>query len=367
MRRNCVHTAVLTAALLAAGSNPLHAQMDAVEGLFEEVNALTIFYQGGWVTGGDRISGDLNGAGLEVLIELVSGTNTTLELGLGASYLRGYEADDDLLDLHTSVRALPTVTLYASRARGAFAVYGGVSFGLVDLWNAQAYDTAGQPWSVDAQTFELGASLGSYWTGPAGIGFFLEGGYRDRRFPSLKWTVPDSASLPEEWRSLNLSGVYAQAGIQLRVKELDRNEVITPPAPAGIWTLARMDGADLPGTRDSSTTWTQVLHGVLRLEPSKDDPTKGSWTLMLDQRTRTEPSSGEGPPTTSLGRIEQSGTYVTAPGDARRKHILTLTTTQGGTDTFEVERLAGRLYANWENHVLVFSPGNAEASADEDS
>jgi hypothetical protein len=352
MRRNRIHTAVLAAALLAVGPSPLHAQLDMVNGLFEEVNALTIFYQRGWVADGDMVSGNnLNGAGLEVLIELASGDYTTLELGLGASYLRGYEAEDDLLDLRTSVRALPTVTLYASRDVGQFSGYFGLSFGLVDLWNAQAYDTAGRPWSIEAQTFELGGSLGTYWTGPAGIGFFLEGGYRERRFPSAKWTIPDGASLPDRWRSLNLSGYYAQAGIQLRVKEEDKNDAITPPAPAGIWTLERIDGAVLPGTIDTTQTGrTRLLHAVLRLEATNDS----TGTYVLERNVQQY----------ETGRIiapdmmRESGSYTIQEKAETREHVLTFRPDVGG-DARTAERLAGRLYLNWKEHVLVFAPGNA--------
>jgi hypothetical protein len=166
MNSTRIRTALWTAALLAVASTPAHAQFDMVNGLFKEVDAVTIFLQRGEVSNPGKVMGDdLNGAGLEVLIDLVSGGRLDLELGLGTSFLRGYESTptDRRLELHTSVRALPTISLYATgdaweTRAGTLSIYGGGSFGLVDLWNAQAYDSAGVPWKVESQTFEYGGS-----------------------------------------------------------------------------------------------------------------------------------------------------------------------------------------------------------------
>jgi hypothetical protein len=350
------------AALLALGAAPAPAQgLDLVNGLFEEVNAVTIYYQRGAVTadGGKLAGDDLRGAGLEVLIDLATSELVALELGLGASYLHGY-ASDDALDFRTSVRALPTVSLYASRklyegdVLTAFALYGGLSFGLVDLWNAQAYDAQGRAWDVEAQTFETGASLGAYWTTSAALGFFVETGFRRREFSSIKWTLPEDESLPEGWRSLDLSGTYLQLGLQLRVKEDDDNETITPPAPAGVWTLTRVNGAELPGALDAST---QLVHAVLRLTPARVEGT-GTWRLELHRRGNTVPAAPAEPEVLS-------GTYTTAE-DGAREQVLTLTPTcPGCTGVLRAERLAGRLYVRWQDHVLVFAPGNAKDSGED--
>ena len=360
MQSTCIHRALWTATVLAIASNPVHAQgLDMVNSLFEEVNAVTISVQRGAVTADGKVSGDnLHGAGLEVLIDLASGGVVDLELGLGASYLRGYESTDPTLDFRTSVRALPTVSLYASKDVGlGFSPYAGISFGLVDLWNAQAYDSAGHAWNVEAQTFEFGGSVGAYWTSPAAIGAFVETGFRNREFPSAKWTLPETDSLPREWRSFDLSGYFVQFGIQIRVKEEDQNEVITPPAPSGVWTLERMDGAELPGTlRATTTDTTQVLHGVLRLAPNtatNAEAGSGSWTL--DLQLRRETNAG----VITFLPESVSGTYTTAEEKATRKHVLTLVPDNDSGGPRQAERLAGRLYLNWNGHVLVFAPGNA--------
>lgn len=354
MKSNGIRGALCTAALLAWGSTPVHAQFDMVNGLFEEVNAVTIYLQRGELSNAGRVTGDdLRGAGLEVLINLSSVGWAELELGLGASYLRGYGDSDPNLDLRTSVRALPTVSLYASRdvfevPAGRLSGYIGGSFGLVELWNAQAYDLKGRAWTIEAQTFELGYSGGLYWTFPFGVGAFGELGYRNRTFPSAKWTLPDSASLDEEWRALDLSGTYAQLGIQLRVKEekSDPNDAITPPAPAGVWILERVDGAALPATLASPASVLQ--HALLRLEPT--DSTD-YYTLEMSFRQAPAAVGAALPPPLETGSF-------TTRTEAGRKHILTFTPTGSGKAQ-TAERLAGRLYLSWNGHVLVFAPGNA--------
>lgn len=353
MNSNRIRTAFWTFALLAAA--PAHAQLDMVTGLFEEVNAVTVFLQRGAMSNAGRVTGDdLDGAGLEVLIDLVSGGTTELELGLGASFLRGYGDSDPFLDFRASVRALPTVSLYASREVGPLEGYLGASFGLVDLWNAQAYDDSGRAWSIEAQTFEVGTAVGAYWTSPNRLGVFAEAGYRNRKFPSATWTLPEGASLSEEWRSFDLSGYYLQAGLQLRVnREEDENDAITPPAPAGVWTLERVNGAAVPVTLDSADGGKrQLVHAVLRLEPQDS-------TYTLDMHFNRATAAGAAP----IRSDPERGRYAKAEeaGADTRQHILAFTPDgDGGART--AERLAGRLYLKWNGHVLTFAPGNAPPS-----
>ncbi len=325
-----------------------------VEGLFKEVSAVTVFYQRGWVPSSDEIrSGDnLHGGGTEVLINLKSTERASYELGLGASYLRGYQAVEPTLELRTALRALPTISLYASwnRLLGPLTVYGGASFGLVELWNAQAYDTAGTQWDVEARAFEQGVSLGTYLEDSPLAGLFVEGGYRFRNFHSVKWTAED-ADLSEDWpRSLDFSGPFLSVGWQLQLDgdEDDAQDDITPPAPAGVWMLERVDGAPLPALLDSAQSGqNQAVHGVLRLRPEEDvdqGGADGAWTLEMNLR----PIPGR------AGRRvlhQEAGTY-TVDGN-----VLGLTAPDGRTR--QVERLSGRLYLQWNGHVLTFAPGNA--------
>lgn len=337
-------------AAFALASTPAEPQdLGAVESLFSEVSAFTVFYQVGGVFGSGSVGGGLlQGAGTEVLIELGELGDATLELGLGASFLRGYESEEgSALDLRTSVRSLPSITLYGSWSLARWVDgYAGATFGLVELWNAQAYDATGAPWDLEARTYEAGLSGGFFFPGKA---LFVEAGVRQRDFASVKWTVPDGETVPDEWRSLDLSGWYVQGGVQLRLPEDDDpNDDITPPAPAGVWTLERMNGAVLPGTMSGSR---QLVHAVLRLQPDTlPDATEGTGTWRLERFVRTGDRV--------VAETPDEGSYTTGETLATRESVLTLKN-RADQPVGTVERLAGRLYLNWDNHVLVFAPGNA--------
>jgi hypothetical protein len=342
----------LIAAALALAPAPAAAQdLGLVEGLFEEVSAVTVFYQRGWVPSSDEIDAGnrLHGGGTEVLINLKSTERASYELGLGASYLRGYRAVEPTLQLHSALRALPTISLYASwnRLLGPLTVYGGATFGLIELWNAQAYDTAGAQWDVEAHAFEQGFSLGTYLEDSPVAGLFVEGGYRFRNFHSVKWS--GEGDLPAEWpRSLDFSGPFLSLGwqLQLNQEDADGQDAIIAPAPAGVWMLQRVDGAAIPGPiATPQRPRAEAVHAVLRLRPEVDaDEPAGTWTLEVNVR--------DGPGDTRPTLVTESGSYR---GDA---NVLTLTTADGGTR--RLERLAGRLYLQWNGHVLTFAPGSAE-------
>jgi hypothetical protein len=355
MRSNHIRAVLLAAATLPLASSPARAQgLGMVEGLFDEVSAVTIFYQTGLVPFSDEVTTDggmLHGGGTEVLINLKSGERMSYELGLGASYLRGYQAVEPSLDLRASLRALPTVSLYTTWEREPVSRYLGLGFGLIELWNAQAYGPSGQPWEVEANAFEVVLSGGLYLEDTFAEGLFVEGGWRYRNFHSVRWTPTDEDdTLPTEWpRSLDFSGPFLSLGWQLQLdRDEDREAGITPPAPAGVWTLERMDGAALPVPLDP--TGTQVVHGVLRLEAA-DDST-GTYSLELHVRPQPgRPGSAE--------PIVETGDYGSGGTASTRRHVLTLQPRVETTRARTAERLAGRLYLTWNGHVLVFAPGNA--------
>jgi hypothetical protein len=355
MRPNHIHAALLAASMLAISSVPASAQgLGMVEGLFDEVSAVTIFYQTGLVPFSDEVTTDggmLHGGGTEVLINLKSGDGVSYELGLGASYLRGYRAVEPSLDLRASLRALPTVSLYTTWEREPVSRYLGLGFGLIEMWNAQAYGPSGQPWDVQANAFEVVLSGGLYLEDTFAEGLFVEGGWRYRNFHSVTWRPTDEDdALPEEWpRSLDFSGPFLSLGWQLQLdRGEDREAGITPPAPAGVWTLERMDGAALPVAMDP--TGTQVVHGVLRLEAADDS----TGTYALELHLRPQPARQA-----SVEQIVEAGDYTSQEAAATRRHVLTLLPRTETTRARTAERLAGRLYLTWNGHVLVFAPGNA--------
>jgi opacity protein-like surface antigen len=225
------------AVAVAAVHVPAHAQMDFIAGVFKDVRSIALSVQGGGIPGSAQLrpsEGDCSfkgvcGMAAEVLIELPSASGVELELGLGASVLRGFSADEPTLDLHGSVRSFPTVSAYAALPNalglGIAEPYAGLSFGLSELWNARGYDPDGVRYALEAQTFEYGVAAGLYLRRPEGL--FIEGSYRWRNFGSIDWQLPDAAEerLPAGWpRELDLSGWMVSVGWQFRLRDPDEDK-----------------------------------------------------------------------------------------------------------------------------------------------
>jgi len=238
--------AFAAACAAALGAGPAHAQFDFLTEVFEEVNSVTIAVQGSHLPGSRGVrsrDGECMGVGLcgmtaEVLIDLPSVGGQDLELGLGTSFLRGFESTEPSLDLHGSLRSFPTLTAYLSLPEewgmGIAEPYAGASFGLAMLWNARGYDADGLEYEVEAETIEYGVSAGLYLIKPSGL--FIEGAYRWRQFESLDWEFPDAAgsTLPAGWpRDLDLSGWVFSLGWQFRLRpgKGDEKPAATPPPP----------------------------------------------------------------------------------------------------------------------------------------
>lgn len=214
-------------ALLALVPLPVCAQLPGVfEELFENVNSITFYAQVGALTDNSQIEGTTagfgtTGLGIEVLLDLPEVLDTDFELGLGTSYVRGFEAAEPSLDLRASIRTLPSISVYASgfggMEQGTINPYVGVSFGVADLWNARGYTAAGEVYPVGSETFELGVTGGFFVEAPLVRGLFVEGGYRVRNFESLTW---ETAVLPDGWpRSIDASTWFVNAGWQFRLRE----------------------------------------------------------------------------------------------------------------------------------------------------
>jgi len=125
-------------------------ELDFIRALFKDVHSVTLF--GSWAE--IRRSPQLGtkssqclffgvcGGGAEVLWDLTPDDGEIhLELGLGASYLRGFSGKPlaDPLDLRASVRSFPEFGAYVSGpllATGPITPYMGGTFGFADLWNA---------------------------------------------------------------------------------------------------------------------------------------------------------------------------------------------------------------------------------------
>jgi hypothetical protein len=297
-----------------------------ITGLFRDVRELTIFHQ----FGGLHDSPDLqtrspfcclSGAGTEVLLQLrESEGGITYELGLGASYVRGFQAVEPSLDLRGSLRALPTISLYGSHPRpfgtDLLSSYLGLNFGLLELWHAQAYTAAGERWSVRGQTFELGSTAGVYLNRGPLSGLFAEGSYRVRRFPTVEWSPAVAQPLPAAWpRSMDFSGPLFAVGWQFSLRE-DAPSV--DPASAGTWLAERMDGQALPAvlSEDRMATGSplrrELTGAVLSLSPTGDSPGgRYELTLLVRETGRMEDGA---PGVRSPPPQPEDGTYAVEDG-----------------------------------------------------
>lgn len=336
------------AALLAAA--PARAQdLGMVEALFDDVSAVTIYYQLGGLASTEHVTSDgpLHGAGTEVLINLASSGRMSYELGLGASYLRGYRSTHPALDLRASLRALPSVSIYATREGGLLSAYAGGAFGLIELWNAQAYGPSGQPWDLEARTFELGGTLGFYLE--RGLrGLFAEASYRSRDFHSVKWSSTNDEDLPADWpRSLDLSGPMLSIGWQLQLPSRDDEEKpAAAPAPlAGTWLAERVDGAPIPAVMEVRGGVQRTLtHAVIRLVPGA-----GVEPARYELETFVRASAGA---STTTERVAQAGRVVVSGAEPQ------LVPDGAAAPTHTVRRLEGRLYLRElaGEHVIMFAP-----------
>jgi hypothetical protein len=290
-----------------------------VTGIFKNFHSVAIYTQSSALHGSSALDGggsrcvvlDMCGGGIEFLIDLDTLEGGHVELGVGASYLRGFQLKDSTLDLHASLRSFPTLSGYFAGANvlgvADISGYLGLSFGLSELWNGQVYDSAGTEITLKAQTFDYGASAGLHWDlGPVG-GPFLEIGYKRRLFTSLDWgddTVP--VNYP---RSLDLSGWNLQVGWQFRLRQDPKPT--PPPALEGRWRLLRVDGDTLPFAASQSldpnfasvSRRTQWLDGILEFT--------GTERYDLTLLTRVETLNGaDVVALDSIIRVWNSGTYT---------------------------------------------------------
>src|SRR4051812_43985282 len=187
--------------------------------LFKDVNSITLYGEFAEIrkspqlgTGGSRcLFLSVCGAGAEILWDLTPAANAVhVELGFGAEYLRGFTGKPlaDPFDLHASVKSFPQFGAYLSGplfGNDWLIPYAGGTFGVSELWYAQAYGADQKQVSIKSQTFDYGLvgglGLSAGWSGNA----FVEVGWRARRFPGLEYQSKDP--LPASWpREFDLSG-----------------------------------------------------------------------------------------------------------------------------------------------------------------
>jgi hypothetical protein len=220
------------------------------------------------------LSGELCGAGVELLLDLSSpaASQTHVELGFSANYLRGFEATDKAIAIRGSLRSFPIISAYVTNfSLGEWlAPYIGLSFGLSDLWNARIYGADSIPVSLKGSTFEYGPTLGTQIGTAAWGNLFIEGGFRFRRYGGLEYGDPKSPHIKQFPRDLDASGFFMNAGFAFSLRDPEKQ----PPSYPGTWVLTRANGMTLPATltqtrRTDSAQFSrrvELVRGALELE-----------------------------------------------------------------------------------------------------
>jgi hypothetical protein len=335
--------------LSASGGGTLRAQdLSFLNTVFKNVHSFAIQVQVASVTGGREIATanspcialGLCGAGAEMLIDLtaVEGRGH-LELGLGASYLRGFAASEPSLDLRGALRSFPTVAAYYTGLPFLIAdmrFYIGLSFGITDLWNAQVYDTLNVESTLKGQTFDYGSALGFAFVEGTLEGLYAEGSYKFRRFPSLDYGSP--AISPKWPRELDFSGWQIAVGWQFDVR--DKTPDKKPPVLAGRWALRRIDGAALPvlisqTERAPGSEGEQVITGQFSLDTAQ------RFDLRVQRRMVRFDASGRQTSMEYLPDLMLAGSY--AIGDRGLLTLSPITAAGAAVPTLRVERAGDEL------------------------
>lgn len=202
---------------------------ELLQGLFRQVNSFTIAMHGGNLVGSSELDArcgvlGLCGMGTEVFLNLHRSETLLLELALGTSYLQGFHAREETLDFRGAVRSFPTISVYTTYLRkmglGRVQPFVGLSFGLTELWNAQAYDPSGTRYTLSGNTYDQGVAAGLLLNLGTISGPFIETSYRQRKFFSIDWGFPSGVeTVPEGWpRELNLNTWLVSVGWQFDLK-----------------------------------------------------------------------------------------------------------------------------------------------------
>lgn len=139
----------------------------------------------------------------------------TMEVGIGYGQVEGFRLRDPDIELNTTVRNLPAVTMYLTyEPAGTFL---GLRTGFMRTDALQAVDSDGNVFRGRAEAFLMGALVGLAVPLPPAY-LFLEGGFTLRSFPSVEWTTAPAPLAPGIPRHLDVSGWNVAVGIQFPVR-----------------------------------------------------------------------------------------------------------------------------------------------------
>lgn len=258
-------------------------------------------------TGKGCITLSLCGAGVKVMIDLDTRSDyMELELGLGASYLRALQGrSSDSLDIRGALRSFPVVSTQTTWLASRYVhPYFHASFGLVDIWNGRAHNSAGRQAELKASTFEYGLSLGLAVRPSNTNGrMLIEGGYRARTFASIGYGFDEP--LGGAWpRQLDLSGWQVSAGWQFDLRPIAKS-----PDFSGSYVLTRIDGAPVPFTleQDRATDGNvreELMHAWLDMSRKPR-----TYRLVLITRNTTVNTNGVAQQIRYPDPTEERGTW----------------------------------------------------------
>jgi hypothetical protein len=347
---------------LLLGSSARAQDLSFIANVFKTVHSVTLAAQGGQLVSSRELATnhtncaafEVCGMAAEVLFDLTAPSKLHLELGLGASYLRGFhEAEGSPVDLHGAVRSFPTISAYLTQDAGDAPIqpYVGVNFGISDLWNVQAYDSLGKEFTLKGQTFDYGGTAGFYTAFFRSFGLFAEISYKQRKFPSVDWSdgsIPAGAP-----REFNFNSLIFSAGVQVSLKDEEKG----PPAYEGMWVLTRVDGSTLPALfeQESNPGGTgsirnEIVSGVLTIE-------RANYELLLRRRSMTYDNNGRlitatHPAVPAANITREAGNHTISP----RNDVITFYPNKDMAQKYSATRNGTELmlYLREANHVLEF-------------
>jgi hypothetical protein len=139
----------------------------------------------------------------------------TLEVGIGYGQVEGFSLRDPELELNTTIRNLPAVTVYLTYE--PLDTYVGFRTGFMRTDALQVVDGEGGVYRGRGEAFLMGALVGYAFPVPPAY-LFLEGGYTRRAFPSVEWTSTPGPLAPGVPLRLDASGWSLVLGIQFPVR-----------------------------------------------------------------------------------------------------------------------------------------------------
>lgn len=203
------------------------AQIDKAFSGFNAVNVFATCWDGLGSLNMSACGKGQSGFGVELVVALSARDDATqispLELGIGYSQFTEVRLDGAEYQIRGSVREVPALTVYYTfLGHERIFPYLGLRAGMLALQDVQAFaplaapnDTSGLYYTAKAQTFQAGGVAGLS-IGNKTVQLNLETALMRRDFPNLEWAAKDNRLRSDLPRRLDVSGLSASLGLQVR-------------------------------------------------------------------------------------------------------------------------------------------------------